>query len=146
MRQLTGSTRPPVLTFERVVMTDSGTLLMTWVDHTGRLELLRKRLRLTFPGGASTAHALHCPQTLTLWIQRAGATRSQAWIIHTSLFRVLTPVVFEATTRADIQRVCDDWTYKLAGTTWTPAYLWYILENEFSTIEGLRHVLPLAAA
>lgn len=43
-------TAPPRLRAERVVMTRSGTLLLTWTDLTGAVTQLRRRLRDTFPG------------------------------------------------------------------------------------------------
>lgn len=38
------------LEFERVVFTDTGTLLLTWTDPTGRIERLRAKFRKQFPG------------------------------------------------------------------------------------------------
>lgn len=38
------------LEFERVVFTDTGTLLLTWVDMSGNVEQLRARFRTDFPG------------------------------------------------------------------------------------------------
>lgn len=44
------------LDFERVVFTDTGTLLLTWVDPSGRIEPMREKFRAQFPG--MTADAL----------------------------------------------------------------------------------------
>lgn len=38
------------LEFERVVFTETGTLLLTWTDSTGNIERLRAGFRTHFPG------------------------------------------------------------------------------------------------
>lgn len=38
------------LHFERVLLTDTGTLLMTWTNPSGEVARLRNRLAHTFPG------------------------------------------------------------------------------------------------
>ena len=50
MRKIVAMTERPVLHFERVFMTESGTMILTWTDSTNNLALLRKRLHQVFPG------------------------------------------------------------------------------------------------
>ena len=72
-------------------------------------------------------------------------TIKQPDIIHTSLFRVISPANPDEYTRQGIADVCNKWTAKLRGTEWTARHLWLVYETEFSTINGERHVLDLQA-
>jgi hypothetical protein len=48
--QVVASTPAPQLFLHSVVLARSGTLLLTWVDPTGRVAMLRKRLQDALPG------------------------------------------------------------------------------------------------
>ena len=74
----------------------------------------------------------------------AGAAPiTQPDIIHTSLFRVLTPFNPDEYTRQGIDAVCERWTDKLRGKQWTAKHVWFVYETVFSTIDGERHVMDL---
>lgn len=66
--------------------------------------------------------------------------------MHTSLFRILSPVNPDEYTRKKIQGVCDRWTARLRGTEWSARHVWLVYETEFSTINGERHVMDLDAS
>lgn len=119
LRDILAEEEPPVLEIDRVLMTSGGTLIVAWIDRQSRVQQLRQKLRSTFPGASS----------------------KQSSIIHTSLSRVvskdgsdLPPLDSPAVKR--IQSVCDKWTEKLRGKTFTPSAFWFIFETTFSTIEG----------
>eukprot|EP01025_Chloroclados_australasicus_P000247 TRINITY_DN10118_c0_g1_i1.p1 TRINITY_DN10118_c0_g1~~TRINITY_DN10118_c0_g1_i1.p1 ORF type:complete len:202 (+),score=22.71 TRINITY_DN10118_c0_g1_i1:25-606(+) len=119
---IAADTSTAVVQFERVFLADTGSLVMAWSDAGGLVEKLRSKYIAKFPGAPS----------------------KQAGIIHTTLMRILTPSSIDEHVRSDIMRICDKWTKKLAGRTWTPENVWLVYETEFSTIEGERHVMPLA--
>jgi hypothetical protein len=74
----------------------------------------------------------------------AGAhTIQQPKIIHTSLFRIVSPVSLDEYTRQGIDEVCKKWTAQLRGTEWTANEMWLVYETHFSTIDGERFVLSL---
>ena len=108
------ATAAPTLVVDRVVMAASGTLLITWVDPSGRVADLRKRLRSAFP----------------------GACARQATIIHTSLIRVVSDEQIGSETVSVVDEVCARWTQKLRGKRMVPEATWWVYEHEFSTIFG----------
>jgi hypothetical protein len=57
-RDIAASTGPVRLLFERVVLADSGTLLLTWSNPCGKVWRMRQACREAFPG------ALPCPVQL----------------------------------------------------------------------------------
>jgi hypothetical protein len=120
-RRVLASSPSPHLQLDRVLMANSGTLLITWLDTSGWLRHLRQQLHRAFP----------------------GACTSQATIVHTSLFRVLTPQQLPRDTISAISQECDRLTAQLRGTTWQPSRVWYVNEREFSTIIGDKHVMEL---
>jgi hypothetical protein len=80
-------------------------------------------------------------------LTRAGAASiQQPTIIHTSLFRMLSPANPDTYTRARIADVCAKWTAKLRGTEWVARHVWMVYETEFSTIKGEWHVMNLGGA
>lgn len=79
-RSAAASTSAPRFEVHRLVMADSGTLLLCSVDHSGHLAALRRRLRAAFPGGPP----------------------KQSTIVHASIARLLTP---EQLTTEQITRV-----------------------------------------
>uniref|UniRef100_A0A383VDX6 Uncharacterized protein n=1 Tax=Tetradesmus obliquus TaxID=3088 RepID=A0A383VDX6_TETOB len=140
------ATTPFTLQFERVLLARSGVLLLTWSDPNGALARLRGSLHSSFPGACS----------------------KQSSIIHTSLFRIVgTPAVSDvgseqpgqqqqqllgeaeaagakmsAAAVANISAACERWTQQLQGMRLAVSSLWWVCEEEFSSIQGQR--LPLA--
>lgn len=142
------ATPPFTLQFERVLLARSGVLLLTWSDPSGALARLRASLHSRFPGACS----------------------KQSSIIHTSLFRITgTPAVSDVESGqpgqqqqqllgqgearpagaqlsdaavASISAACERWTQQLQGTQLAVSSLWWVCEEEFSSIQGQR--LPLA--
>ncbi|WIA23749.1 hypothetical protein OEZ85_000427 [Tetradesmus obliquus] len=141
-----GDASPPfTLQFERGLLARSGVLLLTWSDPSGALARLRSTLHSSFPGACS----------------------KQSSIIHTSLFRILgTPAsspdgagrpsqqqtseqevsaagapLSDAAIQS-ISAACERWTQQLRGTRLAVSSLWWVAEEEFSSIQGQR--LPLA--
>lgn len=85
-----------------------------------QVEALRAACNLTFP----------------------GAPRKQASIIHTTLLRVVSGA--ELLTQeliTPIQAELDVWTTKLRGNLFRPSGLWYVIEDEFSTLHGTTDIL-----
>jgi hypothetical protein len=123
LRQLFAASEAPELQLERVVMTSGGTLLITWLDASGRMVPLRRRMREAFP----------------------GACDSQAATIHTTLFRVLTPQQLEPAAVEAIGRQCEELTARFKGAVLRPSSAWFVNEVEFSTINGERERLPFRA-
>jgi hypothetical protein len=69
----------------------------------------------------------------------------QVQIIHTSLLRITTPEPLPAAVAASVTAVCKEVTNELRGKRFSPRNLWFIFESTFSTIEGTRRAMPLAA-
>lgn len=90
------------LQVHRVLLADSGTLLVCLVDEDGQLSQLRQQLRATFP----------------------GAPQRQTQIVHISVLRLLTAQQLDAKQRKQLQAVCDDFTDKMAGMEVTAHLLW----------------------
>ena len=101
-----------------------GTLLITWVDPSGKVAELRQRLRGAFP----------------------GACTRQAAIIHTSLLRVISDEQLNSESIMALQRVCESWSIKLKGRKMVPETMWWIYESEFSSIFGDKISLRLQSA
>lgn len=110
------ASKPPHLVLDRVVMANSGTLLITWVDPSGHVAEMRQRMRTTFP----------------------GACAKQASIIHTSLLRLLSDEQLSGETVKAVAELCARWTQKLRGKVLVPSATWWVDEHEFSTIVGDR--------
>ncbi|KAL4856029.1 hypothetical protein ACK3TF_003469 [Chlorella vulgaris] len=116
----------PRFEVHRLLLADSGTLLLCSVDHTGHLAQLRKRLRNAFPGGPP----------------------KQSTIVHASIARVLTPQQLTAEQIQRVQAVCDKWTERLQGLRFDPDRIFHIqacalgCEQTFTTVEGPRIPLP----
>ena len=105
-------------------VTPAGTLLITWVDPSGRVKGLRQRLREVFPGACSR----------------------QASIIHTSLMRILSSEEqLDRDAIAAVGRVCKQWTQRLRGRSFVPGCAWWIYENPFSANVGDKTNLAFAS-
>ncbi|WIA44262.1 hypothetical protein OEZ86_010565 [Tetradesmus obliquus] len=143
-QQQLGPTPPFMLQFEQVLLARSGVLLLTWSDPSGALARLRSTLHSSFPGACS----------------------KQSSIIHTSLFRILgTPASSadgavkqsqQQTSQqggcaagaplsdaavASISAACERWTRQLRGARLAVSSLWWVAEEEFSSIQGQRLAL-----
>ncbi|KAI7843732.1 hypothetical protein COHA_002630 [Chlorella ohadii] len=125
-RVAAAGTDAPRFEVHRLLMADSGTLLLCSVDHTGHLAQLRKRLRHAFPGGPP----------------------KQSTIVHASIARVLTPSQLSKEHIAAVQEVCDRWSGRLRGQRFDPDRISFIqakalgCEQTFTTVEGPRVPLP----
>ncbi len=86
----------------RVLLADSGTLLVCLIDQTGNLNHLRAQLQGAFP----------------------GAPTRQTQIMHVSVLRLLTAKQLSPEQRQHLQAVCDKYTAKLKGMQVTATELW----------------------
>lgn len=120
MRAAAAATPRPQFEVVRLLLADSGTLLLCSVEHTGHLARLRARLRAAFAGGPPR----------------------QSTIVHASIARVLTPEKLTPEALAAVRAVCERWTQKLAGARFSPPALHHIQETTFTTVEGPRLALP----
>lgn len=123
-RVAAAGTDAPRFEVHRLVMADSGTLLLCSVDHTANLAQLRKRLRHAFPGGPP----------------------KQSTIVHASIARLLTPKQLTREQIDRVQAVCDAWSERLRGMRFDPDRLYHIQERTFTTVEGPRIPLPFRAS
>ena len=86
----------------RVLLADSGTLLVCLIDRDGSLNHLREQLTRAFP----------------------GAPARQTQIMHVSVLRLLTAQQLSIERRQRLQAICDDYTVKLKGMQITATELW----------------------
>eukprot|EP00887_Chlorella_sp_A99_P003675 scaffold7.g3675.t1 len=132
-RAAAAATAAPRFTVHRLLLADSGTLLLCSIDHTGHLAQLRRRLRTFFPGGPS----------------------KQSTIIHASIARLVSPTPLPREAIARVQAACDRWSARLKGMRFDPpgahfccparlglSVLYHIRERQFTTVEGPRIALP----
>lgn len=124
MAAAAAATPPPSFAVHRLVLADSGTLLLCSVDTSGQLAGLRRRLKDAFP----------------------GAPPRQSTICHASIARVLSPRQLDADAIRRLQEVCDRWTERVRGMTFDAPYLYYIREQTFTTVEGPCVSLPFAGS
>ncbi|KAK9806058.1 hypothetical protein WJX73_010102 [Symbiochloris irregularis] len=106
---------------DRVLLANSGTLLLTYTDPSGQMQAFRSHLRKTLP----------------------GAPKRQTNIIHTSLLRILSPQQLDDKTREAVQAKCDEWTQKLRGKELPCSALWYLHESYYANIQGKSTTLSL---
>ena len=90
------------LQVHRVLLADSGTLLVCLTDSNSQLNHLRQNLRQAFP----------------------GAPTRQTQIVHVSVLRLLTAQQLNADQRQVLQAVCSEVTEQLAGLQITATKLW----------------------
>ena len=90
------------LQVHRVLLADSGTLLVCLVDRDGKLSHLREQLTRAFP----------------------GAPTRQTQIMHVSVLRLLTARQLSSEERQQLQAICDEYTNKLKGMQITATELW----------------------
>lgn len=86
----------------KVLLADSGTLLVCLTDSRGQLAQLRQNLKGAFPGAPSR----------------------QTQIVHVSVLRLLTAEQLSKHDRHALQAVCDAFTDSLKGMRITATELW----------------------
>ena len=86
----------------KVLLADSGTLLVCLTDSNGQLNLLRQNLADAFP----------------------GAPTRQTQIVHVSVLRVFPTQQFDTDTRQKLESICDTFTEKLKGVQVVATELW----------------------
>ena len=122
MKDIVGTVSPQiVLEVYKILLADSGTLLLCLLDTSDRIHGIRKSFRESFP----------------------GAPPKQSTIYHMSLGRIVTPVQFSREQRHHIQSLCSTWTERLQGRTYVLEELHHVIEDQFTTVEGERTALPL---
>jgi hypothetical protein len=121
LRKEAASTNIPTFKVHRLLMADSGTLLLCCVDTSGTMAGLRKRLKNAFPGGPPR----------------------QSTIFHASVARVLTPKQLNNESIQNVQRICDHWSDRLRGMEFSVDTLHYVQEERFTTVEGPKYEVPL---
>lgn len=120
MRKEASITPAPRFKVHRLLLADSGTLLLCSVDVSGVMAGLRRRLRDAFPGGPPR----------------------QSTIFHASLARIVSPEELSPQTVARVQAVCDGWSERLRGMEFRASALHHVIEEVFTTVEGPVVRLP----
>ncbi|KAK9828424.1 hypothetical protein WJX81_006698 [Elliptochloris bilobata] len=122
VRQLAAATPAPDMEVHSLVFASSGALLLCCVDRSGQLAGLRQRMRSTFP----------------------GASAKQSTIFHITLLRVLSPQQLAPAQVAAVQVAVDAAAGPLVGLRFTPRHMLYVLERQYTTVEGTREECPFA--
>ncbi|KAK9794968.1 hypothetical protein WJX73_009426 [Symbiochloris irregularis] len=122
-RQLASECPPPQFKVHSILFASSGTLLLCFVDLSGRLLEIRRRARSSFP----------------------GACEKQSSIMHMTLGRVLTGRAMTSEEVHSVRAKCKHWTSRLQGNVFAPTQLWHCQEYTFTTVEGKREALRLQA-
>lgn len=120
MRTAAAETPAPTFCVHRILMADSGTLLLCNVESTSVMTDLRRRLKEAFPGGPPR----------------------QSTIFHASLARVLGEGQLSREVIDAVQAVCDRWSHRLRGEQFKVAALHHVMEEKFTTVDG--PAVPLA--
>jgi hypothetical protein len=125
MKDIVGTVSPQiVLEIYKILLADSGTLLLCLLDTSDRIHGIRKAFRDSFP----------------------GAPAKQSTIYHMSLGRIVTPKQICREQRQHIQSLCSTWSERLRGRTCALEELHHVIEEQFTTVEGERTALPLGHA
>ena len=127
MRGIAATTPPPTFRVHRLVMADSGTLLLCNTESTSSgpvMTTLRKRLKGGFPGGPPR----------------------QSTIYHASVARILCTDQLTPEVIREVQEVCDRWSDRLRGLEFEVEALHYVMEERFTTVEGPAVRLPFASS
>ncbi|KAA6422327.1 MAG: hypothetical protein FRX49_07797 [Trebouxia sp. A1-2] len=119
IQKLVRQNQPINLEVHRILLADSGTLLVCLIDRNGILNHLREQLTRAFP----------------------GAPMRQTQIMHVSVLRLLTAQQLSNEERHRLQAICDEYTIKLKGMQITATELWYVHEAIFANIEGKVHTI-----
>lgn len=120
MKREAAVTPPPTFKVHRLLMADSGTLLLCSLDTTGVIGDFRSRVRDQFPGGPPR----------------------QSTIFHASVARILGTEQLDRETIAAVQEACDRWSDRLREYEFRVDALHYVMENRFTTVEGPSVRLP----
>lgn len=92
-----------VIQVYKLMLSDSGTLLLCCINRDGGLEKLRAALRKVFP----------------------GAPKQQTNTMHMSLLRILTPQQLTKDDTWWLEGELEKWTEPLKGRTFVVDQLWY---------------------
>lgn len=120
LRRAAAATPAPTFRVHRLLMADSGTLLLCSLDASGVIAGLRSGLKDAFP----------------------GAPPRQSTIFHASVARVLGDGPLAPAAVAAVQEACDRWSDRLRGREFKVNTLHYVMEERFTTVEGPAVALP----
>lgn len=124
VQRLAAALEKPELEVYKLVLTNTGTLLLCCTERTGAVATLRSQFQAAFP----------------------GAPDRQSTILHMSLFRILTPEPMDFMARSAVNEEITRWNAKLGGVVFTPDFLWHVHEEEFTTVQGPRRKFPFSNA
>ncbi|WPT11694.1 Surfeit locus protein 2 [Picochlorum sp. SENEW3] len=118
MKDIVAQHKSPVFRVHRIVLADSGTLLLCLVEISPHSSVfhMRKAFRKAFP----------------------GSPPKQSTIYHASLGRIVTPEQLSEEKRRKIHDMCEAWTRQLQGHEFTVDELFHVREVQFTTVEGPR--------
>lgn len=132
MRRAAAETENPIFYIHRIVLADSGTLLLLCIHEPPsittksqtvkhrHLVQLRQRFRTEFP----------------------GAPPRQSSIFHASLARVFAKKQLEPHMIAKVQETADAWSQRLSGMRFHVESLHYVCEHTFTAVDGPSTALP----
>lgn len=123
MKEIVAQHKSPVFRVHRIMLADSGTLLLCLVETSPHASVfhLRKAFRKAFP----------------------GSPPKQSTIYHASLGRIVTPEQLTEENRREIHDMCEYHTRQLQGHEFTVDELFHVREVQFTTVEGPSVSLPL---
>lgn len=122
MKDIVSTVAPPItLEVYKILLADSGTLLLCLLDTSDSIYSIRRCFRESFP----------------------GAPPKQSTIYHMSLGRIVTPKQFSREQRHHIQSLCSTWSETLRGRRCVVKELHHVIEDQFTTVYGERTPLPL---
>ena len=124
MREVASTVPAPTLQVHRILLADSGTLLLCLIEKSPEASIyrIRKRFRERFP----------------------GAPPKQSTIYHASLGRITTPEQIPPTVREEIHKLCDSWSQCLQQYEFKVPTVHHVRELQFTTVEGPSIALPFA--
>eukprot|EP00889_Picochlorum_renovo_P003609 jgi/Picre1/30639/NNA_006000.t1 len=114
MKDIVAQHKSPVFRVHRIVLADSGTLLLCLVEISPHSSVfhMRKAFRKAFP----------------------GSPPKQSTIYHASLGRIVTPEQLSEEKRREIHDMCEAWTRQLQGHEFTVDELFHVREVQFKTV------------
>ena len=124
MREVASTVPAPTLQVHRILLADSGTLLLCLIEKSPQASIysIRKRFRERFP----------------------GAPPKQSTIYHASLGRIITPEQIPHTKREEIHTLCESWSQCLQQYEFKVPTVHHVRELQFTTVEGPSIALPFA--
>lgn len=133
MKVAAKNTEPPVFYIHRIVVADSGTVLLLCINEAPtrvssvrtkakyrNLVELRQHFRSEFP----------------------GAPPKQSSIFHASLARIFAFQQLDSNTKTKIQQVADEWSNRLSGLRFHVDSLSHVCEDRFTAVDGPSVPLP----